>query len=278
MWWVLLVCFTLLWIFLSVYQVCYPKPRTLVRADLPASWQRHEAPSAEGPVPVWAFPVPSAKARVLICHGYFANRYQVRGIAGRLVKFGFEVMIMELRGHGRRRGPCTFGVKETSDALAILDWAEKQSSQLPVGVLGFSMGCVPMCQAAARHISVKAVVADSVYAQFLPVLCLGLWQEYHLPAIPFGWLTWLGLQCFLRTSLTKVDPINVAQRLSQDLLLIEGALDKRVPRGWVDNWYQRWAGSKERWCEPGAGHVGVFPKDPERYVQRVAAFFERMIV
>lgn len=278
MWWVSFFGFTsLAWIILSVRQLCYPKPRILTRSDLPASWQKHDAPGGDGPVPTWAFLSASAKARVLVCHGYFANRNQVQGIASRLASTGFEVLVMELRGHGQRKGPCTFGVKETADALAILAWAENQSKPLPVGLLGFSMGCVVMCQVAAKHARVKAVVADSIYGEFFPILCRGLWQEYRLPAVPFGWLTWLGLQGFLRSSLAKIDPIRSAPLLKQDLLLIEGGQDKRVPRGWADAWYQRWSGNKERWSVASVGHVGAYPNNPDKYAQRVARFFERMI-
>ena len=32
------------------------------------------------------------------------------------------MLLFELRGHGARLGPCTFGIKESQDARAILAW------------------------------------------------------------------------------------------------------------------------------------------------------------
>ena len=72
-------------------------------------------------------------------HGYFANRLQVLALAGRLAAQGYECLLMELRGHGARPGPCTFGVKEVRDLGAVLAWAQTHGA-LPVGIVGFSLG------------------------------------------------------------------------------------------------------------------------------------------
>lgn len=250
----------------------------MTAGESPASWLKQEIPGANTtPIPYWRFETKAPKARLLICHGYFANRHQVQGIASRLAGCGFEVLVMELRGHGQRPGPCTFGLREADDALAIIQWAENQSGPLPLGLLGFSMGATVMCQVAKRLPRVQAVIADSVYAKLFPVLCRGLWQERHVPAFPFVWCTWLGLEVFLGARLNQLDSIRFVSSLRQELLLIEGDKDLRVPRRSVDSWYAQWAGKKERWCEPDAGHVGVFPSKPEEYAQRAAQFFERMI-
>ena len=201
----------------------------------------------------------------------------MQGIGARLAGNGFEVLVMELRGHGIRPGPCTFGARETEDALAILQWAENQSGHLPIGLLGFSMGATVMCQAATRLAEVKALVADSIYAELFPILSRGLWQERRLPRFPFAWCTWAGLQLALGVSLKRFDATYTAEKLNISLLLIEGGQDRRVPRRWVDDWYARWAGNKERWCDAEAGHVGVFPKNPSAYASRVSEFFERML-
>lgn len=267
----------LAWIVISVYQLCFPKPRTLLQGKAPAAaWVEQQTLDSSGkPFSFWRFPAQSPKLRALICHGFFANRYQVQGVASRLAKANIEVLVMELRGHGKRRGPCTFGLRETEDALLILECSANQSGKLPVALIGFSMGGVVMCGVAGKYPGVGAVVADSLYSEFFPILVRGFWQERHIPKFPFCYLTWMGLQVALGCRLSRLDPLSTASQRMQPLLLIEGSEDRRVPRRFADSWFEQWAGPKERWCDPQAGHVGVFARQPVEYMDRVIGFFGR---
>ncbi len=228
---------------------------------------------------VWLFEVPSPRALLLCCHGYHAARDQVSGLAAGLQARGYEALLVELRGHGNRPGPCTLGVAEAVDALEALRWAKSRRPNvgLPVGVVGFSMGGAVACQVAARDPDVGAVVIDSAYSRLFPVLQRALWLRYHLPAFPFAWVTWWSLHLALRTRLARVDPVALAPRLRQPLLAIQGGADQRVPPALGEGFYQRWAGPKERWGEADVAHVGMFAKSPEAYCDRVAGFFGRTL-
>lgn len=282
MWWSSLGLLSLSiigWAALAARRLLYPAPRTLSTPDVDAPWRHEQLPAAGGePIPIWRLPAQHPKGLVLLCHGYYANRYQVLGIAVRLQQRGYESVIMELRGHGMRPGPCTLGAREAEDAQRILAWMQQQhgSSAPPIGVVGLSMGAAVICEA-ARQAPVKAVVADSVYARLFPVLCLGLWQEYFLPPVPFGWGAWWAAQAALRRRLSAIDPIRAAATMRQPLLAIHGGKDRRVPPALGQGVYDRWGGPKQRWFDPDVAHVGMFARDPDRYAERVAAFFDRAL-
>lgn len=214
---------------------------------------------------------------MLLCHGFYANRFQILGIAHELRQRGYDAVLFELRGHGQRPGPCTLGLRETDDALAVLRWAAEQDGgrPLPVGVLGLSMGAAVACQVAARAPDVRAVVADSAYSRFFPVLRRAIRQRYHLPGVPMAWVTWWALQVALGARLSRRDPVELAPRLRQPLLAIQGGEDRRVSPQSGEEWFQRWAGPKERWFEPQVAHVRMFTQDPQAYCDRVAAFLDR---
>lgn len=281
MWWLGAVPLAAVaWGLASASRLLYPVPRTLSTSDVPARWieMMLRAPDGEE-IPVWRLPVERPHGRILLCHGYYANRFQVLGIATRLQQRGFEAIVMELRGHGVRPGPCGLGSREADDACAILRWMQQACHPAaPLGVLGFSMGATVVCQAALRTPEVKAIVADSAYARLFPVLCLGLQQDYHVPGSICGWLTWQTVQVWLRRRLSAVDPARIAPAMRQPLLAIHGGADRRVPPPLGRDVYDRWAGPKERWEDPEAVHVGIFARNPTHYTDRVAEFFRARMV
>ncbi|MFG1926790.1 alpha/beta hydrolase family protein [Cryptosporangium sp. NPDC048952] len=71
-----------------------------------------------------------------------------------------DVLVVELRGHGRSAGRSTMGVEEVADVAAGVDWGRSQGYERVVTV-GFSFGgAVVLCHAALRK-TVDAVAAVS---------------------------------------------------------------------------------------------------------------------
>ena len=284
MWWFLLGCVGLVlasWSFFSAYRLFYPTRYAIAPPSPVPAYTTHVLTTDDGmPFDVWALEPPTPRGCILLCHGFYANRHQVLGIAEGLRVRGYASVLFELRGHGQRPGPCTLGVKETGDALRVLHWARTRHSSaiLPVGVLGFSMGAAIVCQVALREPEVKAVVADSIYSQLFPIIQHAVQHEYHLPMFPWAWLTWYTLQVILRTRLAATDPVAMAPHLHQPLLAIQGGEDRRVAPSLSREFYQRWAGPKELWFAQTVGHVGMFAKNPRTYCDRVAGFFDRAFV
>ncbi len=265
---------------MSAQRILYPDPYPfpVPASDPPHTIQAVTLPDGSS-VRVWVLDPSRPRGRILVCHGYYASYLQVLGIADGLRRRGFQVLAMELRGHGERPGPCTLGVREALDGETIVRWAGSRegSRTLPTGLLGVSMGAAAMCQVAARVPEVRAVVVDSIYSRLFPVLRDAIRQQYHLPELPWAWVTWWSLELTLRKRLSAVDPIALAPRLRQPLLAIQGGEDRRVSPEMGRQFYERWAGPKEWWFEPGVAHVGMFTKHPEVYCDRVATFFDRTL-
>jgi alpha-beta hydrolase superfamily lysophospholipase len=262
----------------SARRVLYPERRLLAPPQPRSSYTTHRLFAADGSAfEVWRVPAAVPRARLMLVHGYYANRDQVLGIAAGLAPRGYESLLFELRGHGTRPGPCTLGWRETEDVGVVLGWLRtRERAGLPVGVVGLSMGGVVACQAAGRYPQIRAVVLDSVYARFFPVLRRSIRRQYHLPA-PWAWLTGLGASIALRMPLNRMDPLRVAATLRQPLLFIQGGEDRHAAAADAEALFERWAGPKERWLEPHAAHAGVFTLDPQQYSERVAAFLERAL-
>lgn len=279
MWCGLIAVSSLAWFSASVArQLLYP-----VRLPVPpdAPWPAHvthELTASDGRrFDAWLLEAPRPQGRIVLCHGYSADRRQVIGLADGLRQAGFEVVLIEMRGHGSRPGPCTLGLRETEDVQQALDWARGRGGApaTPTGAIGWSMGAVIACQLARRDASVRAVVLDSPYACLLPVLRRAFAQRYRWLPGTLMWPTWLILQAWLRAPLWRLDPIGLAPGLGQPLLVIEGGQDRRVAPGMSQALYTRWAGPKQRWHDPAVGHVGMFAAHPQEYCRRVAAHLQQ---
>lgn len=268
------------WAARSTRRTLHPVRRPLaVSRPLPAfetvSWNSRHGEPFDG----WLLTAAPAKGLVVGCHGYHANRLQLLEIAEGLQRRSYTVVLFDLRGHGSRPGPCTFGVKDVEDLGVILTWIRRQPAlaMLPVGFFGMSLGGAVSVQAAALHGEGRAIALDSTYARLFPVLARVIRRDHHLPAVPWAWITWAGVQLALRSRLATRDPAALAGRCRIPLLHIHGADDPTVPLAEGTELYLSWPGPKERWVEPQAGHAGTHERHPAAYVDRLASFFDRWL-
>jgi pimeloyl-ACP methyl ester carboxylesterase len=201
------------------------------------------------------------------------------GLAERLRDRGYEAVLWELRGHGSRPGPYTFGAREADDVRAVLDWGRGQDRPLPLPVvmIGFSAGAAVACQAASGLSEIRALVADSISPRLRLAIRRGLQLRHpHLPGW-LAWPTWWAVQLAVGARLGARDPWALAPRLRQPILVIAGGQDHRVDPAMVRAFVARWAGPTEVWFDPAAGHVSGYPNDPDAYVARVAAFLAKTV-
>ncbi|MBI3324420.1 MAG: alpha/beta fold hydrolase [Candidatus Omnitrophica bacterium] len=214
-----------------------------------------------------ARPASPPKGIVIACHGYRASWRQLADIAVGLARRGYVVLLMELRGHGERPGPCGFGLRESRDLCMLLDWvaADAQLSRLPVGLFGLSLGAAVVCQTVLRDPRPAALVLDSAYARLFPIVARIIRRDYGLPSVPWAWITWAGVHLALRARLSLFDPIRLVPMINRPGLLIHHEL------------YAAWPSAKERWIAPGMGHVELCAMDPERYCDRIAEFYDRWL-
>lgn len=267
------------WGVLSTYRTLHPLPQFLMASPVtPAprtvTFIADDRQKFEG----WVLEAPAARGVVITCHGYKANRLQLVPIAEGLCRRGYTMMLFDLRGHGSRRGRCTFGTRDVKDLGVIMQWcrANPALAALPVGLLGLSMGGAVACQAAAQFPDIKAVVVDSAYARLFPVLAQSIRKTYHLPSV-FARVTWAGLALALGRGLSHADPVVVAARARQPLLIIHGMEDQSVSPEQARQLYAAWQGPKEQWLHSQGGHIGIGFQHPDEYANRVAEFFHRWL-
>jgi pimeloyl-ACP methyl ester carboxylesterase len=229
----------------------------------------------------------SARRVMIVVHGARANRADpgtgVLAFSAELARHGFAVLAFDMRGMGQSPpAPLSMGYFEQRDVLGAVDFLRSGPLPYPrldrpqvIGGWGVSMGAATLLLAAAREPAIRAIVADSAYADLLPILEREIPARSGLPpAITPGIV--LAAWTLYGIDYRAIRPVDVVARIApRRLLLIQGAADTfmppstarvltaaaRVPHAHV-----------QLWLVPGAAHAQGFHAAGQAYVRRVIAF------
>ncbi len=132
----------------------------------------------------WWVPAPNARGTVVLAHGLNRSRLEMVKKAPFLNERGWNVVLLDLRHHGRSEGGAsTFGLREKDDLLAAKAFAVSRSPK-PVVLWGVSLGAAAATLAAAADPGVGGLVCDSAYRSLRDTV------SHHL-RLARNWRWWL---------------------------------------------------------------------------------------
>lgn len=214
-----------------------------------------------------------AKRTIISLAGHNSARQHVLGISSALHRAGANVLLFDNRGRGTSEGDkISLGHYERLDAAAAVEYATRRVPNLPLGMMGFSMGAAVALMAAAADDRIKAVVADSPFASQAKLI------TYHLrshvgPLAPAIFRLAKGA---LHYDIHEVEPGKDIGKISpRPVMLIHGELDAVTDPEDSIAMHKAAGEPKELWIVEGAGHVDSYFLDREEYSRRVGAFFEK---
>jgi dipeptidyl aminopeptidase/acylaminoacyl peptidase len=219
----------------------------------------------------WYIPCAKASGKTLILlHGYPADKGNILPPLAFLHQ-DFNLLLFDFRYLGESEGSySTAGAKEVEDLLAAIRFL-KARGITEVGVWGFSMGGAVALMTIEKAPEIRAVVADSSYAD-LARMALEL---FRIPLVnyPLAYLVKLWAKLFLGVDLSDVSP---AQRVGDTMipiLLIHSPADAVIPFSHGQSLQHALAKNPraEIWFREGIAH-GELAAD---YQNRVETFFER---
>jgi len=172
-------------------------------------------------------------ATIIFVHGLGSNREDLLEQAALLHKYGYGVLLFDLRNHGESQGTITtLGYLEAGDVQAAMDHLLSRPDVNPqrIGLMGMSMGGATVLRAAARIPEVRAVVAEAAYTSIEDNLAHGVRALTGLPPFPFAPLVaWFG-EMESGLDIRLVRPIDDVGKIApRPLLLIHGDQDTLVP-------------------------------------------------
>ncbi len=227
----------------------------------------------------WFIEGQRGKPTIIFVHGHNSNREEGLDIAPLLAARGFGILAFDLRSHGRSDGDSiSGGYFERHDLLGAFDYLVKRGARPDrIGVLGFSMGAVAALLAAAEEPRIRAVVADSPYADALELIAqetaaVTIFPRWVVPIFVPGMALVARLLYGIRVG--EIAPLKTVARVNYPILVVHGDSDERIP---VDHGVRVHAAShpdSDLWLVEDSGHVCAVDECPDEYAARVATYFE----
>lgn len=252
--------------------------------DLPAQPEYVVFEGRDGkPLSGWFVPAPPEVAKpwpvVMLAYGYGGFKEQMAGYARSIHEGGFATFLFDMSGSGLRKGePVTFGYKERWQMMDAANCLRSRDDvdATRIGALGVSMGGAATLLAAAEDPGIKAVVADSSYADLFGMVRPGISAFISPRALFLAPMIVRCAEAMLGMKSGEVRPDEAAARLGdRPLFVIHGDCDSLTDPHSAHRLYEAASGPRELWVVPECGHAYAPILAPDEYKQRVNGFFQR---
>ncbi len=250
-------------------------PKSFAGLDFEAV--RFPARDGRADISAWYMPAKNSVRAIIMAHGKDSCKGCEFGkrsleLARSYQQAGFNVLMIDLRGHGASSDArFTFGLRERHDVLGAYDWLRTHGNTT-IGAFGVSMGAATVIGAAKLEPGIKAVLADSGYADFHVLLYEQFASVAKLPSflVPGTALAVLALTGEdVRNNYPMQDVVGYKSRL----MLVHAQGDALI-NVWHAEALARTSESM-LWVMPGKFHTDTYTNDSQVYTARAIAFFNQ---
>lgn len=261
---------------ITVYRALFPRhlPNTFTPRDLGLDYQEITFPAADGKeLSGWMISSSSAKATIICCHGYPANKSDILSTVSFLYP-DFNLLLFDFRGHGDSQGRfVSFGLREDRDIRGAINYikGKEEIKNLPIGIWGYSFGGAVAIKVSTQIEEVKALVTDSTYASF-PEMVIQYYGDWGPLKYIFGTGGKLLANIVFRRRLSQLSPENFIGSIKTPILIIHASEDPFVP---VEHARRLYRGAKEPKELLILSDTTHSPSMTEEYRERIKNFFER---
>lgn len=257
----------------GVYLSHLPARRSLDDANLGAAKQSVTIPVTDSLELSGWYVRPRNGATVIALHGTGSNRLGVERHSRLLVRHGYGVLALDLRGHGESDGRSTSAPwTMDEDVSAVLTWLRARDEVDPqrIGLVGVSMGGEVAVRVAASERAIRATVAEGLNGGAADARDAG---HSWLSLVQLGMLS--AVSALLIGEGTGSDAELVEQIAPRPVLLISAG---EGPEATTNRYLLQRAGrSAQLWNLPDAPHAAAIRTEPREYERRVIGFLDRAL-
>lgn len=210
-----------------------------------------------------------SRGTVILFHGIQSNKSNLLDEAGEFRFMGYDVMLVDFRGHGNSGGSTTtIGVRESEEVKLAYDYILQRKPKT-IYLWGMSMGAVTISKALYDYnLKPAGVILEMPFGTLQSHLqararILGF---EGFPEKPFGFFVswWIGMQRGLKAF--KHSSYRYGKSITVPVLVQWGSRDKLVTRAETDKIYSSIASpSKKLVVYEGAAHESLLQYDPSKW-------------
>jgi pimeloyl-ACP methyl ester carboxylesterase len=273
---ILLFC----WLIIREFRYTHPRVSLMMLQTTPEDaglpYETVEFPSRDG-LTLFGWFIPGwTDAGIIMVHGFGSRGIHLLTHALALAKYGYNILLFDLRAHGSSGGDTTTGGwLEPEDLLGAVDYLQAREEVDPdkIAAFGISFGALISLRTAAQSEAIRGVVAEGAG----PV-CLADLQSVPKTFrrrlfYPLNWFTYK-LQSFMNGQQPPAGMLVEIGRIAPRPILIITA-GRKSEQYWGRRFYEAAKEPKELWEIPEARHAAGFLIDHEKYVEKMVALFEK---
>jgi fermentation-respiration switch protein FrsA (DUF1100 family) len=224
----------------------------------------------------WFVPGSTGSDAIVLMHGSHETRRAMLGRARFLNRNRYAVLLFDFHSYGESEGDRTgFGLTESGDAAAAVDFLRSMAPGERLGAIGFSLGGAASLLG-AKPLAVDALIVEAVYPEIATAVSNRL--RMRLGSLGAWFLTPLfTAQLHPRWGIegSQLSPVEAIRRLRAPVFVIAGTDDPRTTLADSRRLFAAAPEPKQFWAVPGAAHVNFERYAPREYEERVLDFFAR---
>ena len=135
----------------------------------------------------------SSDRTVILLHGLYQNRSMCIPYVDMYRDMGYNVLLIDQRGHGESGGShTTWGLRETDDLDAWTEWLRGKDGGVKIGMHGISLGAAMalIYSGTERGKNISFYVADSAYGGMMELGKDKISAYTGDPRFCGGWISW----------------------------------------------------------------------------------------
>ncbi|MEX2171581.1 MAG: alpha/beta fold hydrolase [Pirellulales bacterium] len=258
-------------------QLIAPAPRTVGPAPADFPCKNVSIRSESGSTLAGWFAVPeNPRGVVVLLHGIRSTRLSMLQRARQLYAARYAVLLVDFQSHGESPGECiTLGHLEARDARAAVEFARTQCNDLPIAVVGKSLGGAAAL--IASPLNIDALVIESVYPTIEEAtsnrlqMRLGSLAPFAMPLLSCQ----LGLR--LGIGVGDLQPIGRIKEVGCPILVISGCEDRHTTMPETKRLFGAAREPKQLLLMEGAAHQDLERFDPTKYQNVVLEFLDTFL-
>lgn len=216
----------------------------------------------------------------IVIHGYMGEGSGMAGYAQEFYKRGYNVLVVDLRGHGKSEGD--YVGMGWHDRLDIVDWINyvtHKNSNSKIMLFGISMGAATTMMTTGEELpqNVKLAISDCGYSSVWDEFSHQLNLLFNLPEFPVLYSANSSCRRIAHYDFKEASSVDQLKKSKTPTLFIHGAADGFVPFEMLDIVYEAAACEKEKLVVEGAGHGLSSTVDPVLYWKTVDEFINKYI-